>query len=167
MKRLLVLRHAKSSWRDQALDDHERPLNKRGRRDAPRIGLLMERRGLLPQIAITSSALRARATLELALEPREWAGEIRVSPRVYGASATEIVDVLGETPGRYDRLLLVGHNPTLEELVAGLTGRAVALPTGALAVIDGAWSDWGALALDGAAELVALYTPRRLDDEDG
>ena len=68
MKTLLVLRHAKSSWNDPALDDHERPLNKRGRRDAPRMGVLVREYGLIPDLIICSDAVRARVTAEAVAE---------------------------------------------------------------------------------------------------
>jgi len=79
MKTLLVLRHAKSSWDDSALDDHERPLNQRGRRDAPRMGKLMREYGLIPDVVISSDAVRARLTAEALAEatggPAErWSG---------------------------------------------------------------------------------------------
>ena len=79
MKRLLVLRHAKSSWKEQDLEDHERPLNKRGKHDAPRMGRLMRSEGVLPQLAICSTARRARATLKRVVE----AAQVRpkISPK--------------------------------------------------------------------------------------
>jgi phosphohistidine phosphatase len=76
MKTLLVLRHAKSSWNDTSLDDHERPLNKRGRRDGPRMGELVREHRLTPDIIISSDAVRARRTAEAVAEAARYAGEI-------------------------------------------------------------------------------------------
>ena len=83
MKTLLVLRHAKSSWNDPALDDHERPLNKRGRRDAPRMGELVREYGLMPGVVISSDAVRARLTAEAVAEAARYAGEILLDPHLY------------------------------------------------------------------------------------
>jgi len=80
MKTLLVLRHAKSSWDDPALGDHERPLNKRGRRDAPRMGELVREYGLIPDVVISSDAVRARRTAEAVAEAARYAGEILLDP---------------------------------------------------------------------------------------
>ena len=79
MKTLLVLRHAKSSWSDPTVDDHERPLNKRGRRDAPRMGELVRQHGLIPGMVISSDAMRARLTAEAVAEAACYAGEILLS----------------------------------------------------------------------------------------
>jgi phosphohistidine phosphatase len=82
MKTLLVLRHAKSSWSDPALDDHERPLNKRGRRDAPRMGELVREYGLIPDVVISSDAVRARLTAEAVFEAVRCVGAILLDPRL-------------------------------------------------------------------------------------
>ena len=79
----MVLRHAKSSWNDPALDDHDRPLNKRGRRDAPRMGKLVREYGLIPDVVISSDAVRARLTAEAVAEAARYAGAILVDPRLY------------------------------------------------------------------------------------
>ena len=94
MKTLLVLRHAKSSWNDPALDDHERPLNKRGRRDAPRMGELVREYGLIPDVVISSDAVRARLTAEAVAEAARYPGEILLDPRLYMACLADI----GRTP---------------------------------------------------------------------
>ena len=94
MKTQLVLRHAKSSWNDPALDDHERPLNKRGRRDAPRMGELVREYGLIPDVVISSDAVRARLTAEAVAEAARYAGEILLDPHLYMACPADNLSLL-------------------------------------------------------------------------
>ncbi len=162
MSTLFVLRHAKSSWKNPDLADHDRPLNKRGKRDAPRMGRLMREEGLLPQLALSSTAKRARLTLDQALEAARHQCEVHLTPRLYLAGPEQIVEVLRGLPGQFERVLVVGHNPGLEELVGELTGEDVILPTAALAVVDCASQAWGELRLSGEAQLVRLWQPREL-----
>src|SRR4029453_4244796 len=111
MKALLVLRHAKSSWNDPALDDHERPLNKRGRRDAPRMGELVREYGLIPDVVISSDALRARLTAEAVAEAARYAGEILLDPRLYMAGPAAILSLLPTLWGKPETGMIVRANP--------------------------------------------------------
>src|SRR5688572_22674308 len=135
MKTLLVLRHAKSSWNDPALDDHERPLNERGRRDAPRMGELVREYGLIPDIVISSDAVRAQLTAEAVAEAARYAGEILLDQRLYIASPADILSLLRTVRENAETIMIVGHNPGLEELVEHLTGKCPDLPTATLAQI--------------------------------
>ena len=135
MQTLLVLRHGKSSWKEPGLTDHERPLNGRGRRDAPRMGRLLRAEGLAPERIVSSTAVRARMTAELVADAVGYGGAVEQADALYLADAQAVVGVLRAVGGAASRLLVVGHNPGLEELVAGLTARAVTLPTAALAHI--------------------------------
>jgi phosphohistidine phosphatase len=114
MKTLLVLRHAKSSWNDPALDDHERPLNKRGRRDAPRMGELLREHGLIPDVVISSDAVRARLTAEAVAGAAGYAGAIVLDPRLYLAGPADILSLLQRVRGKAETVMIVGHNPGLE-----------------------------------------------------
>ena len=87
MKTLLILRHAKSSWKDDSLPDHDRPLNKRGKQDAPLVGRLDSRKDLMPDLILSSTAKRARATVELVAEESNYQGEIEYSRDLYAAEA--------------------------------------------------------------------------------
>ena len=165
MKRLLILRHAKSSWKNPDLRDHDRPLNKRGKRDAPRMGRLMREEGILPEWAFTSTAERARVTLEHALEEGGAACEVRLAPELYLAVPADIVDVLRGTPEPHSRVLVVGHNPGMEDLVHALTGEEVTFPTAALAVVDCECETWTDLAMTGLETLVRLWIPRELAED--
>jgi phosphohistidine phosphatase len=163
MKTLLVLRHAKSSWNDTALDDHERPLNKRGRWDGPRMGELVREHRLTPDIIISSDAVRARRTAEAVAEAARFAGEIVLDPRLYSASPPGILAVLRTVPEtNAGTVMIVGHNPGLEELVAQLTGEQEDLPTAALAQIGLPIDRWRDLKLSTHGTLVGLWRPEEL-----
>jgi phosphohistidine phosphatase len=151
MRRLMLLRHAKSDWSRAGLSDHDRPLNARGREAAPKIGAYMMRHALVPDLIIASTATRVRETLDLMLAAFESAPKVTYDARAYEAGASALLDVLRETPRDIHSLLLVGHNPGLAELAMLLvaTGNSEAsarladkFPTGALAVIGVALDDW-------------------------
>ena len=168
-RQLLLLRHAKSAWPDVA--DHERPLARRGRRDAPVAGRWLREAGRVPDRVVCSTARRARETWLLA------AAELGASPRatfdqrVYGAAAGELLDLARETGPRARTLLIIGHDPAMQELTLALAsaraGDADALervrfkfPTAAIAVLEftGTWPGLGPQQ----AQLAAFVVPREL-----
>jgi phosphohistidine phosphatase len=163
MKLLLILRHAKSSWKNPGLDDHDRPLNKRGRRDAPRMGRLLQHEDLLPDLILSSTAVRARTTAEMVADTSCYEGTLELTPELYGAEPEVYIDLLGRLDDDYNNVMVVGHNPSLEQLLQTLTGTEETLPTAALAKVEleiDAWSE-----LDGSrrGSLVQLWRPRELD----
>ena len=162
MKTLLVLRHAKSSWNDPALDDHERPLNKRGRRDAPRMGELVRECGLIPDVIISSDAVRARLTAEAVAEAARYAGEILLDPRLYLACPADILSLLTTVRENAGTVMIVGHNPGLETLVEQLTGERQDLPTAALAQIGLPIEQWRDLKRSTRGTLVGLWRPKEV-----
>jgi len=162
MKNLLVLRHAKSSWNDPALDDHERPLNKRGRRDGPRMGELVREYGLIPDIVIASDAVRAQLTAETVADAARYAGEILLDRHLYMAGPADIVSLLQTVRENAETVMIVGHNPGLEELVEQLTGQRQDLPTAALAQIVLPIDQWRDLKLSTRGTLVGLWRPKEL-----
>lgn len=145
-RRLVLLRHAKSSWDDPALDDHARPLAARGRRDAPRVAAALAERGLGPGFVLTSDARRAVDSWALAA-PVVGAGvEVHATRLLYHGGLPELIDAARAVPASVAVLWCIGHNPDWEDLVHALCGVGVTLPTGAAAVLDGAGEDWaGAL----------------------
>lgn len=163
MRRLLILRHAKSSWK-HPVDDHDRPLNKRGRHDAPRMGRLLVEHGLVPRLALCSTANRATSTLSLAVQGAGVECEMLFTHELYLAAPGRIVALLREVPDRHDTVMVVGHNPGMEELVEGLTGTPVTMPTAALAAIRCDHRSWSELALDAGATLHELWRPRELPE---
>ena len=161
VKHLLLLRHAKSSWDDPALDDHDRPLAARGRKAAKLIGAHMRREQIRSSVVLCSSALRARETLDLVAP----AGEAQIEPELYGASAEQLLERLRRVPDEVDAVMLIGHNPAIQDLAVTLVAGTSELatrkyPTGALArlTFTGAW---GELA-PRHAELAAFIIPREL-----
>src|SRR5262245_29809534 len=116
MATLHLLRHAKSSWDDPALPDHERPLAPRGRRDAKLIADHLLRERIAPELVLCSPALRTRQTLELVRPP----GTIELEDALYGASSEELLARLRTVPGSVESVMLIGHNPGLQDLALDL-----------------------------------------------
>src|SRR5437870_2049014 len=116
MKSVLVLRHAKSSWKHPELADQDRPLNKRGKRDAPRMGRILKKERLVPDIIISSTAVRARATAEAVAKASGYQRDITFNRSLYAAGPQAYIDALHDLDDNV-RVLIVGHNPGLEELV--------------------------------------------------
>jgi len=141
---LVLLRHGKSDW-SGGEPDHLRPLARRGRRQVPEAGRWLAGHVGVIDLAVVSTAERTRETWRLAAAELEASPPVREDARVYAASPRSLLDVIGEVPAEAATVVLVGHNPGLEDLVASLTGRPVPMPTSALAVIDlpGPWSDAG------------------------
>jgi len=164
LKTLLILRHAKSSWRDSELADHDRPLNKRGKQDAPRIGNLLRREDLVPDLIVSSSAKRAHKTAELVIEASGYEGELRLDDELYAADPEGILDALQSLADDYERVMVIGHNPGLEELLELLTGEWQRLPTAALAQVKLRLDSWQDLEEDTQGKLVNLWLPRQLAD---
>ena len=135
MKRLLLLRHAKSSWGDPALADFDRPLNKRGLHAAPLVGRHMRHRKVRPDLILCSPAERARRTAALVAEAAGLEAPLRYDERIYEATAADLSSVISGAGEGTRELLLVGHNPGLEELLELLTGESRRMPTAALACI--------------------------------
>ncbi|HEY0451522.1 histidine phosphatase family protein [Actinophytocola sp.] len=154
---LVVIRHAKSDW-GQGLPDEQRPLNERGRRDAPAIGTWLGDNTGGIDLVVCSTAARARQTWRLAAAALEPAPAVRHDERVYAAGPQDLMSVLDELADDVATAALVGHNPGLTELVDVLTGQAVQLKTSAVAVVrwEGTWADVWARR----AALVAHATPR-------
>jgi phosphohistidine phosphatase len=162
MKTLLLLRHGKSSWNDPTLDDHERPLNERGRRDGPRIGELLREYGLIPDLVVSSDAVRAQLTAEAVAEAAGYAGEILLDHRLYLASPADMLVLLQAGRETAETIMIVGHNPGLEELVEQLTGERQHLPTAALAQIVLPIDRWRDLELSTRGTLLGHWRPEEL-----
>lgn len=163
MKTLLLLRHAKSSWKFRELADHDRPLNRRGRRDAPRMGELLRERGLIPDRVLSSTAVRALTTARLCAEAAGFSGEVEPVGDLYGAGPSGYLDAVRGLPAETRCALLVGHNPTMASLVAQLGGEShVVFPTAALACFELAVDSWRDLDAGSGARLAGLWRPKEL-----
>jgi phosphohistidine phosphatase len=167
MKTLLILRHAKSSWKDDTLPDQDRPLNKRGKAEAPRMGRLLRDQDLVPDLILSSDARRARATAEMVAEESRFEGEITFLRELYAAEPEAYLDALATMGGDAACVMVVGHNPGLEELLQELTGEYLPLPTAALAQVNLPLSRWSDINTDLEAagiqgKLVNLWSPKDL-----
>jgi phosphohistidine phosphatase len=136
MKTLLLLRHAKSSWKNGGVKDFDRPLNQRGLKAAPQVGKLIRKRKLKPDLVLSSPAERARQTAQLVLESAGLNVELRYDERIYEASAARLLEIVSQIEDSADSAMLVGHNPGMEELSEVLTGDGRHLSTAALACIE-------------------------------
>jgi phosphohistidine phosphatase len=152
-RRLVLLRHAKSAWPD--VPDSERPLNDRGRRDAPVVGRWLQSSGYVPDVVLCSTANRTRETWELLAPELDADPPVRFEQRIYEASALSLLHLLREAGNGHRTVLLIGHNPGLAELAIGIAQMADGpageplqrvrekFPTAAVAVLDfqGEWAD--------------------------
>jgi phosphohistidine phosphatase len=166
VKRLFLLRHAKSSWDDPGLDDRDRPLAPRGRRASELIAGHLRREGIAPSLVLCSSARRTRQTLERVI-PALDASDVSIEDGLYGASSGGLLERLREVPEDLESVMLVGHQPAIQELALDLAGDGAELarvrakfPTAALATLLFA-GEWSELA-PGSAELVAYVKPKEL-----
>ena len=163
MKTLLIMRHAKSSWKSVGMDDFDRPLNDRGRRAAPRMGKLLVEQQLQPEIVLCSSAKRAQETAARVMQECEMENPLVLLQELYLAPPDEYVRQLRCQPDEVDRALVIGHNPGLEQLLTVLTGIDEALPTATLAVVGLAIANWRELTLEATGQLIMIWRPRDLD----
>ncbi len=162
MKTLLVLRHGKSSWSNAELSDHDRPLKGRGRRDSKRMGEELVARDLLPDLIVSSTARRARSTARRAAEAAGCADRIVETRELYLTGvAHQLQTVARHAEDGHERVMIVGHNPTLEDVVEHLTGEDERVTTANLACIDleiGSWRQLGTAR----GELRFLLRPKEL-----
>lgn len=170
---LALLRHAKSSWAVAGQRDYDRPLNDRGRRAAPGMGTEISRLGIRPQLVLCSSAARARQTLDLVLPELERTPEVSYEDGLYLASPQLLMARLQKIGADIRSVLMVGHNPGLHALALDLVGAgaeedlaslARKLPTAGLVVVAFDSKSWPEL-LEGSGRLLAIRTPKSLDDD--
>jgi phosphohistidine phosphatase len=160
MKTLILVRHGKSSWGDAALSDKDRPLGERGEHDAPKMGKRLAKRGIKPDLILSSPALRALTTAqlfarELDCKPKD----IRVIEGMYASSAADLLEVIRRLSDKIDRVMLVGHNPEFAELAHRLGG-ITEMPTCAVAEFEFAAKSWADVGKVEPAR-IAVDTPRQ------
>lgn len=164
MKTLFLLRHAKSSWKDDSLDDFDRPLKKKGLGDAQLIGKLMRQREIPLDLVISSSAERARQTTQLVLMSADKRVELKFDERLYEAGMRRLLTLITRLDNQANSVMLVGHNPGFEELLTTLTSEVHTMPTAALAGIEFDVDDWSQIKAR-TGRLTLFLTPKELKNE--
>lgn len=157
MKTLLLIRHAKSSWDDISLGDRERPLNKRGKKDAPAMGRLLKEKGLLPELVISSPVKRALKTAKLIAEEIDYPKKrIEIREDIYGQGTDALVQLIGGLDESLDNVYLIGHNPELTDLANRLTGAGIHnVPTCGVIAIEFPLPTWAECVQQGGS--LALF----------
>jgi len=163
MRTLLLMRHAKSSWADPQISDHNRPLNKRGKHDAPRMGRLLRQEDLVPDLIVTSTAQRALATASAVADQSGASGELLEEKMLYAADVEAYIEVLQGLPDHIERVLVVGHNPDMETLIEALSGDAETMPTASIAYLQLPINSWRDLEIDTQARLLKVWRPKEME----
>jgi phosphohistidine phosphatase len=160
MKTLLLLRHAKSSWDQPELHDHDRPLNKRGKKEAPKVGKYLKENDLVPDLILSSTARRAHDTAQAVADETGFSAEIDLYQDLYLSDTSCYLDILRCIPDVANRVLVVGHNPDLEEFLTMLTDVSDHLTTASLAQVDLPITSWQELTEATDGRLINLWSPR-------
>lgn len=164
MKTLLLLRHAKSSWKDTGLQDFDRPLNGRGKKAAEMIGRFIRKKRVAPDLLLSSPAVRARETIETVIKAAKLASELRYDQRIYEAGPLRLLEVVSQIEDERSTVLLVGHNPGMEELLRLLTDCVEHMATGTLAKIDLKADKWSKV-LEQKGSLDWIVKPKELAED--
>ena len=158
MKTLFLIRHAKSSWDDATLADKDRPLNDRGRRDAPKMGERLAKREVKPDLILSSPAVRALSTAEIIAEKLDCRRtDIVVTERLYAADVDDLLDVIHHLGDEVECVMLFGHNPELTELAHRLSGEIARMPTCAVAEFTFDAKSWARIDTIKPAEVLLDY----------
>jgi len=157
----LIMRHAISSWDDPSLADFDRPLNARGLRDAQKMSAALRTAGLVPDVVIASTAVRARDTAELVCQNIGRKISIDLEPNIYEASPQVLLNIVVTLDEENAGVMMIGHNPGMEGLVFSLTGELANMPTAAVAHIESRADSWIDVAHE-RAKLVRVFRPKEL-----
>ena len=163
MKTLFLLRHAKAENAAPGSSDINRALDERGKKQAQAIGAFIKKQNLTFELVLCSPAVRARETAELVLSTAEVTANVRYDQRIYEAGPRQLLDVISEVDANQIAVLLVGHNPGLEELLRSLTGKAEPMATCTFAQVDFSFADWGRVIED-SGSLELIVRPNELGD---
>lgn len=146
MKELILIRHAKSSWSNPLLDDFERPLNKRGEKNAPFMAKVLKQKGLTPDLIISSPSIRTKQTLDYFIQEFDYKGEIIFEESIYEAPFENLLKVIKNIDDKYKTIFLFGHNPGLNDLVDFLIGNFEEnIPTSGVLKLNFDIKKWGNL----------------------
>ena len=162
MKTLYIVRHAKSSWDERGISDHDRKLNARGKRDAPKMGELLNGKGYHPDIIYSSSAERALTTAKIISEKIAYPTDnIVVTKSIYDATTNDLVELINKIDDKYETVMLFGHNPGFTVLANLLANKYIDnMPTCAVAVIELNVESWKEIESD-CGKLIAFEYPKK------
>lgn len=164
MKTLLLMRHAKSSWKDDGLADHERPLKKRGRKDAKRIAKVIKKNDLTPDVILASSAIRAKETAEIVAKELDFNGQIVFLDELYMGEPQNFIEALKSSANDADIVLIVAHNPGLEAYLQIIDGEIEAVPTAGLGYLVLVLDEWKNVSLETMGDLIGFWRPKELKE---
>ena len=162
-KTLILVRHAKSSWKDKNLNDIKRPLNKRGKRDAPKMGKYLAERKILPEAIFSSPGLRALTTarlisVEIGMKP----SEIKVGDNIYTFNSKDLLKAIKSLKDKFDKVMVVGHNPAITDAINYLSGSQIDnVPTCGVAVLKFQVDSWKKIYKN-KASLESFDYPKKL-----
>lgn len=162
MKTLLIMRHAKSSWDDAQMKDHDRPLNERGKKAAPVMGELLKKQKAIPEIIICSTARRTIETMDLLIKTSGFNGTVLRTDDLYEATANDYLDVINDIDNAFQSAMVIGHNPTCEELFYLLTGQRESFSTATIAYLKLPVSNWKQLKPVSKNTVLHLWHPKEL-----
>jgi len=162
MKKLYIIRHAKSSWKDTMLDDFDRPLNKRGKLNAPFMGDILKNKNISPDIIISSPALRAKKTAEIIAEKTAYSKEIKFDRNIYEAETQELYKILSMVSDDEYIVFLFGHNPTLNMFAEEYVNFHDNIPTCGIVEIEFTCSKWADISAKNA-RLKSFEYPKKYD----
>jgi phosphohistidine phosphatase len=160
MKKLYIIRHAKSSWKDLMLNDFERPLNKRGEKDAPFMGKLLKQKGVFPDAILSSPAARAKTTALKIAKEINFSKEIIYERKIYEASATTLISVVKSIDDKYKVVFLFGHNPGLNMLAESIIGFHENIPTCGIVEVEFDCKKWSKISSKNA-KLISFEYPKK------
>lgn len=162
MKTLLLMRHAKSSWKDESLSDIERPLKKRGKKDTALIAKVIKKNKLIPDVIITSPAARTKETVKVLKKELDFDGKQIVADNLYMGEPEDFIETIKEVNNKHNTVLMVAHNPGLEAYLQIMGGEIEAVPTGGLGYIVLVLEDWKDISFDTMGDLVGFWRPKEL-----
>lgn len=162
MKKVFLMRHAKSSWKDANVPDHDRPVKKKGEKDVKAMAKMLKHKKHLPDLILCSSAERAKQTAVLFKKASSYEGKIEYNDKLYMAEVPELIAALKESPKKAKSVMVIGHNPGLEALLQTLTGKVETLPTSSIAYISLPIEEWSEINSEVEGKLKKLWRPKDL-----
>lgn len=163
-KELIIIRHAKSDWGNLDLRDFDRPLNKRGRANAPEMAERLVKQAIIPQLIVSSPALRAITTARFFADTWQIPlNDIKEEPSIYEAGVKSLLKVVNQQDNKFDRIALFGHNPGLTDLVNYFNGHLDNMPTCSVVLIEFPFDDWGMIS-EGTGKILLFDYPKSGED---